>query len=747
MKNKSPFELLNSKPPSYDHLKVFGCLCYASTLLKDRHKFSPRALPCVFLGYPQGYKGYKVLDLESRTVSISRDVVFHESIFPFFTSPPTENIFSQDVLPLHVPESLLPASFDIEPPPIFPDSSSSHSLDHESPSLPDIASLPTHDTTQNSLPSSSNNASVPSGDTVPTSRPKRQTKVPSYLDEYHCYLLNRISDFPSLSNHTTSYPISSFVSYENLKPSYKNFVLSITTSTPPKTFLEALKSEEFTAAMKSEMTSLEDTGTWSVCELPPGKHPVGCKWVYTIKFNPDGTIERFKALLVAKGYTQIEGLDYIDTFSPVAKMGTVRLLLRLAASKNWSITQMDIINAFLNGDLDEEIYMTMPPGYSQLTGKSWPKNYVCKLHKSLYGLKHASRQWNQKLSSVILADGFTQAPSDHSLFVKCTSDVFLAILVYVDDILLIGSNDDAVVAFKDVLKAAFKLRDLGPAKYFLGFEIARNETGISINQRKYVLELLEDAGLLGCKPLSVPMEPNLKMSSTDGDLLEDPSVYRRIVGRLLYLTHTRPDITYAVHKLSQYMSQPRSVHLQAANRILRYLKNDPGQGLFFSATEASQLTAFSDADWAACPDSRRSVTGYCIFLGDALISWCCRKQPTVSRSSSEAEYRAMADTTCELVWLTSLLRDLHCPPSDHATLFCDNQSALHIASNPVFHERTKHIENDCHVVRERLLSGFLKTLHVRTDNQLADVFTKAVQPGLFKHLLSKMGLHSLYLPS
>lgn len=330
---------------------------------------------------------------------------------------------------------------------------------------------------------------------------------------------------------------------------------------------------------------------------------------------------------------------------------------------------------------------------------------------------------------------------------KCTSQLFIAILVYVDDILLVGNDDTAIDEFKKTLQAAFKLRDLGPAKYFLGFKIARSNLGISINQRKYTLELLEDAGLLGCKPVTVPMEPNLKMSATDGDLLPDPSVYRRIVGRLLYLTHTRPDINYAVHKLSQYMSAPRTVHLKAANKILRYLKNDPGQGLFYSAYFDLQLTAFSDADWAACPDSRRSTTGYCIFLGDSLISWCCRKQPTVSRSSSEAEYRAMADTTCELVWLTSLLTDLHCSPSTPANLFCDNQSALHIASNPVFHEHTKHIENDCHVVHERLQSGFLKTLHVRSDHQLADIFTEAVQPGLFKSLLSKMRIHKLYIPS
>ena len=469
IQKKSPFKLLNSKPPMYNHLRVFGCLCFASTLTKDRHKFSPRAKPCVFLGYPNGYKGYNVLDLDTHTVSFTRNVIFHESIFPFALSPLVSNIFSQDVLPLPVPDPLFPASFDIAPDPIFPDTSSFPSHLHEptshvsssseqSGSLPH--SSPVHSSSSHT--SCSNTESVPSGRVDSNPRPKRQFKAPTYLDEYHCYLLDKKPNFPAHPTHTTSYPISSFVSYNNLESSYKNFVLNITTTMPPKTFLEAIKSAEFTAAMKTEMTSLEDTGTWTVCELPPGKHPVGCKWVYTIKFNPDGTIERFKARLFAKGYTQIEGLDYIDTFSPVAKMGTVRLLLRLAASKNWSISQLDISNAFLNGDLDEEIYMTMPPGYAELSGKSFPKNYVRKLNKSLYGLKQASRQWNQKLSGVILAEGFNQSPSDHSLFVKCTSEVFLAVLVYVDDILLVGSNDLAVDDFKNVLKGAFKLRDLGP---------------------------------------------------------------------------------------------------------------------------------------------------------------------------------------------------------------------------------------------------------------------------------------------
>lgn len=243
------------------------------------------------------------------------------------------------------------------------------------------------------------------------------------------------------------------------------------------------------------------------------------------------------------------------------------------------------------------------------------------------------------------------------------------------------------------------------------------------------------------------MEPNLKLSDKSGDILSDPSVFREIVGKLLYLTHTRPDITYAVHKLSQFMSAPRVDHLKAAQHVLHYLKNDPAQGLFYSASSSVSLTSFCDADWTSCPDSRRSTTSYCVFLGESFISQRAKKQPMVSRSSSEAEYHSMADTTCELIWLVYLLRDIHCPLTGPATLLCDNQSALHIASNLVYHERTKHIVIDCHVVRERIQSGFLKTMHVKSAHQLADIFTKAVQPAMFHHLTLKMGLHHLFIPS
>ena len=245
--------------------------------------------------------------------------------------------------------------------------------------------------------------------------------------------------------------------------------------------------------------------------------------------------------------------------------------------------------------------------------------------------------------------GFVQSKADYSLFTRQQGDSFIVLLVYVDDVLVASNDKEQVKEFKVLLDQKFKLKDLGELKYFLSLEVARTAEGISLCQRKYALKILEDASLLGCKPAKVPMEPTLKLSKYEGKLLDDPSQFRRLVGRLLYLTITRPDITFVVHKLSQFKAKPRKPHLAATLKILHYLKNEPGKGIFFSADSQLHVKGFTDSNWASCPDTRRSITSYCIFTGDSLVSWKSKKQSSISRSSAEAEYRAMAVSTCEIV--------------------------------------------------------------------------------------------------
>ncbi|XP_019184567.1 PREDICTED: uncharacterized protein LOC109179512 [Ipomoea nil] len=288
----------------------------------------------------------------------------------------------------------------------------------------------------------------------------------------------------------------------------------------------------------------------------------------------------------------------------------------------------------------------------------------------------------------------------------------MALLIYVDDILVAGTDSAQIDRLKQFLDKTFKIKDLGHLNYFLGIEAFISTDGLNICQRKYTLEILKEYGFMDAKPAKTPITAGQKLSSLEGTPLDKPEVYRRLVGKLLYLTNTRPEITYAVQQLSQYVDKPRNTHLMAAHRVLRYLKGSPGKGMFYPANSQIKLQGFSDSDWATCAETMKSVTGYCIYFGKSLISWKTKKQATVSRSSSEAEYRALASTVCEVQWLLYLLADLKVKPNSPTTLFCDNKFAIAIGENYVFHERTKHIEIDCHVVKQKVYEGVIKLMSV-----------------------------------
>jgi hypothetical protein len=469
-----------------------------------------------------------------------------------------------------------------------------------------------------SPPTSSSSSSL---HVVPSRKSSRLRSRPGYLHNYHRNLADSSSSSPRSSTYAgIPYSISSFLSYNKLSSAHKHFSLFVSSIVEPQYYHQVVHHAEWREAMSKEIQALELNNTWTVVDLPPSKRPIGCKWVYKVKLKSNGSIERYKARLVPKGYTQCECLDYYETFSPIAKLTTVRTLLAVAAARNWHIHQLDVNNVFLHGDLPEEVYMTMPPGF----GKKG-ETKVCKLNKSLYGLKQTSRQWFAKFSSALLEFNFIQSKADYTLFTRHQNSSFIALLVYVDDIIIASNDVMAVSQLIDVLHARFQLKDLGSLKFFLGLEIARTKDGISLSQRKYALEILEDTDFLASKPAKFPMEPNAKLSKTSGSPLSDPSSYRRLVGRLLYLTISRPNISYAVQVLSQFMDQPHSTHLDVVHRVLRYIKGSPDQGLFFSAHSSLQLKAFCDSDWAGCVDTCQSVTGFYIFLDHSLISWKSKK--------------------------------------------------------------------------------------------------------------------------
>ncbi|CAJ2674628.1 unnamed protein product [Trifolium pratense] len=707
IKGQLPYKLLYNKLPDLSMLKVFGCLCYTSTHEAQRSKLDYRAQKCVFLGYKAGMKGFTVLVLHSGAIITSRNVQFEELIFPYSSTTQTWEYIDPSATTTnnnHLASS--PSTFTT------PDDTTNPNIIITTP-----ASL-----SQQIIPSPPPQARISS----------RLKRPPSHLADYVCN---------TTLNYTTPYPIQNYTSHDQLSKDQLAYTLSLLTDTEPSSYTEACKHDCWVKAMQSELQALQQNNTWTIVPLPSGIKPIGSKWVYKIKRKADGSIERYKARLVAKGYNQIEGVDYFETFSPVAKMTTIRTVLAIASINNWFVHQLDVNNAFLHGDLCEDVYMQIPQGLEGISA-----GHVCKLVKSLYGLKQTSRKWYEKLSQSLNELQFHSVPSDPTLFIKKSATTFTALLIYVDDIVLTGDSMDEINLVKTHLHAAFGIKDLGVLKFFLGLEVAHSTKGISLSQRQYCLDLLAETGDLGCKPSSIPMDPGHKLHHDDSAPHTDITGYRTLVGKLLYLTNTRPDIAFPVQQLCQFLDCPTSLHYKAAHKVLRYLKGCPGTGLFFPRTSSLNLVGFTDADWGGCIDTRRSITGYCFFIGSSLICWKAKKQQTISRSSSEAEYRALASGTCELQWLTYLLRDLRVNLVQQPTLYCDSQSALHIASNPVFHERTKHLDIDCHVVRDRLKAGLMCLSPISGYDQLADIFTKALHPANFHRLLAKLGLLDIYRP-
>ncbi|XP_021995840.1 uncharacterized mitochondrial protein AtMg00810-like [Helianthus annuus] len=382
--------------------------------------------------------------------------------------------------------------------------------------------------------------------------------------------------------------------------------------------------------------------------------------------------------------------------------------------------------------------MEQPPGFAN----SKHPDYVCKLNRALYGLKQAPRAWFQRISSFLISYGFTCSRADPSLFVFTQGESLMYLLVYVDDLILTGNNSSLLTVFINRLHQEFVIKDLGSLNYFLGLEVLHTNDGLVLTQTKYANDIVIRAGLTHAKPVPTPLSTSDTFVS-DGVPFDDPTLYRSLVGALQYLTITRPDLAYAVNQACQHLHALTEKHFQLVKRIVRYVKGTISHGLVFTRPTSSTILGYSDADWARCIETRRSTYGYSIFLGGNLVSWSAKKQPTVSRSSCESEYRAMANAAAEIVWITHLLQELRTLPPSRPTLLCDNRSALFMSQNPVSHKRAKHIDLDYHFVRELVMSGKLHTKFVPTKLQLADIFTKSLPRPQFEHFRDLIRVHPL----
>ncbi|RVW38886.1 Retrovirus-related Pol polyprotein from transposon TNT 1-94 [Vitis vinifera] len=494
--------LISTVPP-----KIFGCSVFVHINQQHRSKLDPRSLKCIFLGYSSNQKGYKCYSPVTRKFYNSMDVTFFETQ-PYYPKNDIQGENSTQEYQFWDLESFSESPITTEnhiPPESFNQPESIVDLwdkEHIQEETEERAlSQQTHEAEPGPNPSKLPGNNAPDG------------TVDSELEND---ILNMPIAWRKGVRSCTQHPIGNFISYDKLSPTFRAFTSSITDIQVPQNIQEAFKYPKWKAAVDEEVRALEKN---------------------------DGNVDRYKARLVAKGFTQSYGIDYQETFAPVAKLNTVRVLLSLAANLDWSLHQLDVKNAFLNGDLEEEVYMDIPAGLETTSNF----NKVCRLRKSLYGLKQSPRAWFERFTKVVKGYRFVQCQSDHTLFVKHFPEGKLAIIiVYVDDIILIGDHEEKIDLLKKLLTKEFEIKDLGNLKYFLGMEIARSKKGIVVSQRKYVLDLLNETGILGCKPTETPMDTTVKLEESDGSAPVDKGRYQRLVGKLIYLSHTRPDIGFSV---------------------------------------------------------------------------------------------------------------------------------------------------------------------------------------------------------
>ncbi|KAK9102913.1 hypothetical protein Sjap_020167 [Stephania japonica] len=568
LNSKSPYEKLFKFPPDYTILRVFGCACFPYLRPYNKHKYQFRSEKCLFLGYSSIHKGYKCMNSAGR-VFITRNVLFNESDFPY------SELFQLNSSPVSDSVSSLP-SVPLPYPNVCPVSS---------------ASCPPLSSGHQSNPTSESSPVEPQSTVSPIGIQSSPTTLP--ISVLHDIDHPNVDVQPPVVNTpTNTHPMITRAKDGISKKKVLFADSCVKMDDIPATCEIALKDPKWKEAMDKEYHALIKNGTWSLVPYNKNQNLVTNKWIFSIKRNSDGSINRYKARLVAKGFKQVPGIDFDEVYSPVVKAATIRVILSLAVQFGWSLRQLDINNAFLNGSLSEEVFTNQPQGFVN----SVHPDYVCRLHKALYGLRQAPRAWFDKLKYTLVSWGFYNSKADNSLFVFKNGSQVLYLLVYVDDIIVTGSNNSLIQSFISKLHDSFALSDIGELNYFLGMEARRDNSGLYLTQTAYIQQLLRKSGMSNAKPIDTPFSLNKPLYADGSPLFHDTTLYRSILGGLQYLVNTRPDISFIVNKLSQFQSKIQRVTHAIVKRVLRYIKVLDTLGISFRPSSQLFVTGFSDAD-------------------------------------------------------------------------------------------------------------------------------------------------------
>lgn len=717
-KQQTPEEIWSGIKPDLSHLRVFGSKAMLHVPKVNRTKLQPKSKECIMVGYSNESKAYRLYDKSKRGTIVGRDVTFIED------KVIESEIISNDSSPLSV--ALLEDNDDIEP-------------GEESEGFDGSENTSTGEVERNLMefvrqgrettpvqPESDEEVVTPNPMDVPNER------VVATLDLVSDDSFEEAQESVGDSDTATQPDLGTVdASVPNDLANYVGMV-EATGSTDPNTVKEAMERNDrkkWHQAMHDEYLSLMENGTWSLSELPPGKSAIKCKWVFKTKRDTSGKVIRHKARLVVKGFSQKPGIDYQETFAPVVRYGSIRYLIALAAKFDLDIQQMDAVTAFLNGQLKEEIYMEQPESFND------GSNRVCKLHKSLYGLKQASRVWNKSLNQVLLNFGLKRSAADQCIYYRIEGSNVLIVAIYVDDVFIFSNQLEWQNDLKRELSSNFRMKDMGEATSILNtIRITRDRKKgtISIDQSRYLIELLDRFGMTDCNPVSTPVDVNQKISaklspSTDDERAQMKNVpYMNAVGALLYASQiSRPDITYAVNLLSRYTQNPGKAHWGAVKRVMRYLKGTLNKKIVYYRN-GTELHGYCDADWGSDLDESKSRTGYVFISQSGAISWASKRQNVIALSSVEAELIALVTTIQECIWLKRLEEELFPITSGVLTVYCDNQGAKSIVENNSYSPRTKHIRIRLDFTQREIENETLELKYVNTNENVSDFLTKAV---------------------